>query len=132
MSERRQKSLVLILAREFAANLAMPVYVADAEGTLVYFNEAAEEIAGGSFAETGELPMAQWALRLAPESLDGRPLSRPEMPGGIAYAERRPVHGKMRITGLDGKRRTIEATVFPLFGSSKDFHGVMGIFWELK
>jgi PAS domain-containing protein len=132
MSERRQKSLVLILAREFAANLAMPVYVADAEGTLVYFNEAAEEIAGGSFAETGELPMAQWALRLAPESLDGRRLSRPEMPGGIAYAERRPAHGKMRITGLDGKRRTIEATVFPLFGSSKDFHGVMGIFWELK
>src|SRR5262249_8936007 len=132
MSERRQKSLVLILAREFAANLAMPVYVADAEGTLVYFNEAAEEIAGGSFAETGELPMEQWALRLAPESLDGLRLSRPDRPGGIAYAEGRPVHGKMRITGLDGKRRTIEATVFPLFGSSKDFHGVMGIFWELK
>ena len=47
---RRQKHLVLILAREFASNLATPTLIADAEGTVVYFNEAAEEVVGSSFA----------------------------------------------------------------------------------
>jgi PAS domain-containing protein len=130
MPERRQKSLLLILAREFAANMAMPVYIADASGHLVYFNEAAEEIAGGSFAETGEIPIDEWAYRLQPESLEGKALAREEMPGGIAFSERRSAHGTMRITGLDGRRRIIEATVFPLFGVSEDFCGIMGIFWE--
>lgn len=131
MPERRQKSLLLILAREFAANMAMPVYLTDADGNLVYFNEAAEEIAGGSFAETGEVPIDQWVLRLAPESVDGEVLAREDMPGGIAFLEHRPAHGTLRITGLDGKRRTIESTVFPLIGANDDFCGIMGIFWEL-
>jgi PAS domain-containing protein len=131
MNERRQKSLVLILARELAANMAMPVYIADAEGRLVYFNEPAEEIAGGTFAETGEMPIEEWAQRLTPQSPDGKRLRREEMPGGIAFAERRPAHGSMRITGLDGRVRSIEATVFPLLGSNEDFHGIMAIFWEL-
>jgi len=54
MSMRKQKSLVLILARELATNLATPIYIADAEGDLVYFNEPAEQIAAGRFVERGE------------------------------------------------------------------------------
>ena len=42
----RQKSLVLILAREFASNLATPIYIADADERLVYFNEPAERDRG--------------------------------------------------------------------------------------
>ena len=34
---------MLILAREFASNLAMPIYIADADETLVYFNESGRE-----------------------------------------------------------------------------------------
>ena len=69
--ERRQKSLVLILAREFASNLAMPIYIADADETLVYFNEPAERIAGRSFAETGEMPVRHWTRLLVPRGADG-------------------------------------------------------------
>jgi len=127
---RRQKSLVLILAREFASNLATPIYIADADETLVYFNEPAEKIAGRSFAETGELPVSEWARMLAPRSADGRELRREEMPGGIAFAERRPAHSTMCITGLDGKQREIATTAFPLFGPDDEFHGIMVIFWE--
>ena len=82
----RQKGLVLILAREFASNLAMPIYVADADETLVYFNESAEKIGGRSFAETGEMPVRHWARMLVPRGADGSELSREEMPGGIAYS----------------------------------------------
>ena len=131
MSDRKQKSLVLILARELAANLATPVYIADAEDKLVFFNEPAEQIAGRSFAETGELPIRDWVDHLAPETLDGQPLARAEMPGGIAFTERKPAHGTLRINGLDGRARAIETTAFPLFGPDDEFHGIMAIFWEL-
>ena len=36
------KSLPLILARELAANLSTAMFLLDATGTLVYFNDAAE------------------------------------------------------------------------------------------
>ncbi len=126
----RQKDLVLILAREFAGNLAMPIYVADAEETLVYFNESAEKIGGRSFAETGEMPVRHWTRMFLPRGGDGSDLSREEMPGGIAYLERRPTHARLRITALDGVEREIATTAFPLFGSDTEFHGIMVIFWE--
>ncbi|MGH3142834.1 MAG: PAS domain-containing protein, partial [Gaiellales bacterium] len=67
----RPKSLVLILAREFASNLATPIYITDSHGTLVYFNESAETIGGRSFAEAGEMSIRQWAELLRPRSVDG-------------------------------------------------------------
>lgn len=121
---------MLILAREFAANLATPIYIADADETLVYFNEPAEGIAGRSFAETGEIPVREWADMLAPQAADGQPLEREDMPGGIAFMERRPAHGNLCITGLDGVKREIATTAFPLFGPDEEFHGIMVIFWE--
>jgi PAS domain-containing protein len=128
--DRRQKSLVLILAREFASNLATPIYIADADETLVYFNEPAEKIAGRSFAEAGEMPVREWTEMLAPHGSDGKPLQRQETPGGIAFSERRPAHASLRITGLDGNEREIATTAFPLFGPDDEFHGIMVIFWE--
>ena len=53
----QQKHLVLILAREFASNLATPMGITDEQGRLVYFNEAAESIIGTTFAEAGEMPL---------------------------------------------------------------------------
>ena len=127
---RRPGDLVLILAREFAANLSAPIYITDADGTLVYFNEAADTIGGRSFAEVGEMSMRQWARLLRPRSLDGTPLEREETPGGIAFIERRPAHARLRIAGLDGVEREIATTAFPLFGPDGAFHGIMVIFWE--
>ena len=132
MSVRKQKSLVLILARELATNLATPIYIADADGDLVYFNEPAEQIASGRFAEHRETTITDWVNELAPETLDGTPLAREDMPGGIAFAQRRPAHGTMRVTGLDGHKRTVETTALPLFGPDGEFHGIMAIFWELS
>ena len=124
------KGLVLLLAREFASSLATPIYLADSDGTLVYFNESAETIGGRSFAEAGEMSIRQWALLLRPRGVDGMPLERDAMPGGIAFNERRPAHAQLLITGLDGVEREIATTAFPLFGRDGEFHGIMVIFWE--
>jgi PAS domain-containing protein len=128
--QRRQKSLVLILAREFAANLATPIYIADVDENLVFFNEPAERIAGRSFAETGDIPIRQFTQLLRPRATDGKELNREETPGGIAFVERRPAHGTVSITGLDGTEREVATTAFPLFGPDDEFHGIMVIFWE--
>jgi len=124
------KGLVLILARELASNLATPIYVADRNGTLIYFNEPAERIGGRSFAEEGEMSIAQWVALLKPRSVDGTPLQRAETPGDIAFYERRPAHARLRIEGLDGIEREIATTAFPMFGPDLAFHGIMVIFWE--
>ena len=126
---RGPPTLVLVLAREFAANLATPVYVADRDGTLVYFNESAEAIGGRSFAEAGKMSIRQWAVLLRPQSVDGKSLERRDMPGGIAFNERRPAHARLRISALDGVEREVATTAFPLFGPDDDFHGIMVIFW---
>ena len=39
-----QRNLTLILARSFASHLATAVFLLDAEGTVIYYNEAAERM----------------------------------------------------------------------------------------
>jgi PAS domain S-box-containing protein len=127
---RRQKSLVLILAREFASQLAMPMFVADPEGNLVFYNESAERVLGRSFSEVGELSAHQWTDVFQPETLEGTPMTLQEMPAGVAFMERRPTHGTHRIVGLDGEARTVAVTAFPLLTQQDEPAGLVCIFWE--
>src|SRR5256885_16947666 len=76
--EPRQKDLVLILARDVAARLATPMFVIDAEGTLVFFNEAAEAVLGQTFADSGEMPLDEWSTAFSPVDHDGTPIPAEE------------------------------------------------------
>ena len=126
----RPKSVVLILAREFATRLATPMFIADDEGRLVYFNEPAEAVIGRSFAEAGEMTAESWGGLMHIESLDGRLMPLEERPSGIAFLERRASHEVLRMTGLDGVKRVVAATAFPLFAHADEFVGIVLIFWE--
>jgi PAS domain-containing protein len=50
------KPIQIILARQLASCIAAPILLVDAEGTLVFYNEAAEEIFNQRFDETGRCP----------------------------------------------------------------------------
>ena len=126
----RQKHLVLILAREFASNLATPTMIADAEGRLVFFNEAAEEIFGRSFAEVGEIPVDEFTGSFDPRTRDGERLPAERRPARQALTERRAVHERFVITGADGADREISVTGLPLFAHADEFIGVVTIFWR--
>jgi PAS domain-containing protein len=130
MDLRRHKNLVLILAREFASKLATPMFVTDADGSLVFYNEPAEVILGRSFTEAGEMSANEWGMLFQVEDAEGRPMELSQMPAGIAFVEQRPAHGSIRIRGLDGVRRLISVTAFPLFAHTAEFVGVVAIFWE--
>lgn len=124
------KSVVLILAREFATRLATPMFVADADGRLVFYNEPAERVIGRSYSEAGEMAPETWGAMLEIEDLDGNPLSLEVRPSGIALLERRPSHQVVQITGLDGAKRIVSVTAFPLFAHADELVGIVLIFWE--
>jgi PAS domain-containing protein len=132
MSE--EHNLVHILARGLASSVATPMFLVDPDGTLVYYNEPAEEILGQTYAEAGELSAEEWGGALfSPEDPDtGEPMDLSEMPLSSALRDRKPAHRSMRIVGLDGVKRQIAVTAFPLFARSDEFVGAVAIFWEEK
>ena len=130
MATRAQKHLVLILAREFAANLATPMALTNHEGTLVFFNEAAELLIGRTFAELGEISALEFGAVLELTEPDGSPVRRRDTAAGIAFFQRRPAHRTLMATGYDGVRRLVDTTAYPLFGAAEEMHGVVAVFWE--
>jgi PAS domain-containing protein len=126
------RSLPLILARELAANLATPMFLIDASGTLAYFNDAAGLMLGKTHAEVGLITANEFGAMLDLAELDGTPLRRRDSPAGLAFYNREPAHRSLLATALDGTRRRFEVTAYPLFGHVEDMHGVLCVFWAAK
>lgn len=120
----------LILMKQLASYLAMPIFLVDPEGTLVYYNEPAEDLLGKRYDETGEMPLDEWGKIFVPTDRDGAPLAPEELPLAIAVREHRPEHGEISIIGLDGVRRDLAVTAFPVVGVGERELGAVAIFWE--
>ena|SRR5215510_14585376 len=127
-----QKEIEVILTRQLASYLAMPIIIIDSAGTLLFYNEPAEVILGRRFEETGELSVDEWMHALVMTDEQGTPLAPDTRPLLIALTERRPTHCDMWIQGLDHVRRHIEVTAFPLIGQAGGHLGAVGIFWEVE
>jgi len=127
---RPPKPLPLILARELASNLATPMFLLDALGTLVFFNDAAEMLIGKPFADLGEIPAGEFGAVMELATPEGAPVRRRDTPAGLAFFERKPAHETLLATGYDGVRRMVEATAYPLFGAVGEMCGVVSVFWE--
>ena len=127
-----QKEIELILARQLASHLAMPIFIVDPPGNLIYYNEPAELILGRRFEETGEMPVKEWSTIFKPTDENGEPLPPEGLPLVIALRDHRPAHRDMWIMGLDGVRRLIEVTAFPLDGQAERYLGAMALFWEAE
>ena len=124
------KTLPLILARELAANLATPMFLLDAGGMLVFYNDAAASLLGRPFSEVGEIPSGEFGAALQLATPDGDAIRRRDTPSGVAYFEQRPAHQTVVATAYDGVRRTYEATAYPLLGETGQMHGVVAVFWQ--
>ncbi|MDZ4825536.1 MAG: PAS domain-containing protein [Actinomycetota bacterium] len=123
------RSVLLILARELASNLATPTFLVDGEGMVVFFNDAAEQLLGKPFSDIGEITGNQLGEMLQMVGEDGAALPTRESPAGIAFYERRPAHKIVSATFFNGERHVIEATAYPLFGNGGELHGVVTVFW---
>src|SRR5262249_16116933 len=87
------------------SRLANPAAVVDAEGTLVYFNEAAEPILGLTYAEAGGLRAGGWATQMRPRDPNGDRIPPEELPLGVRFPEGPPspppptIPGGRAVTG---------------------------------
>jgi PAS domain-containing protein len=120
----------VILMRELAGHLATPIFVIDAAGDLLFYNEPAENLLGSRFDETGMMPFAEWSTVFTPTNSRGIPIPPDKRPLTIALQQHRPAHSKIWLRALDGKRRRLTVTAFPLQGQWGEHLGAAAIFWE--
>jgi PAS domain-containing protein len=125
-----QREIEVILTRQLASYLALPIFIVDTDGTLIFYNEPAEAILGHRFEETGEMPASEWSSLYTTDVQDESAVPE-EVPLMIALREQRPVHSRLVIRGLDHVQRHIEATAFPLIGQAGRSLGAVAIFWEV-
>jgi PAS domain-containing protein len=127
-----QQEVEVILARHLAEHLALPVFIVDPEGNLIFFNEPAEAVLGLRFGDTGLMPASEWSTMFEPMDQAGNTIPPEQLPLVIAMTQSHPAHKGFWIRGLDRKVRQIELTAFPLVGQSGRISGAVSIFWEVQ
>ncbi len=127
-----QKEIEVILARQWASYLAMPIFIVDPDGTMIYFNDRAEAVLGKRFEETGEMPIAEWSTAFSPTDDKGAPFDPDALPLAVALSQRKFDNARFWICGLDGIRRHIEVYAVPLLGQADRYLGAIAFFAELS
>jgi PAS domain-containing protein len=127
-----QKAVEVILMRQLASYLAVPIVLVDPKGDLVFFNEAAQPLVGRSFEGTGAIRRGEWSTQFRPTWEDGTPVPREDQPLFVATERREPAHRRYWVQGLDGVRRQVEGLGFPLVGQGDRMLGAVGIFWDVS
>lgn len=130
MAANAQHEIEVILTKQLASYLAMPIFVVGPEGDLVYFNEPAETLLGRRYDETDDMPMSEWSTIFRPRTDEAMPLRADQVPLVVALHERRPVHDTIWIKSLDGTDRHLSVTAFPLVGQHDRELGAVAMFWE--
>jgi PAS domain-containing protein len=127
----KQQPIEIIMLRQWASHMAMPVWVAGEKGELLYYNEPAEELLGRRFDEAGEMRLKDLPSIFRTSAPDGEPLGPDDLPLAKALNERQPAHQRVRITALDGATRLLHITEVPLLARGGTYLGAMAVFWEL-
>ena len=126
-----QHEVEVILARHLAENLALPMFIVDPQGNLIFFNEPAEGVLGLRFGDTGLLPASEWSTMFEPVDANGKTIAPEELPLVIAMTQSHPAHKGFWIRDLNKNLRQIELTAFPLIGQSGHISAAVAIFWEV-
>jgi PAS domain S-box-containing protein len=125
-----QEPIEMILLTHWASYVAVPIWITDAEGNLIFYNESAERILGRSFEDAGEVKAEVLGQLFETTSLDGEPIPNEELPLVVALTEQRPSHRSIRIRAFDGSWRVIDITAIPITGQGGRHLGAMATFWE--
>jgi PAS domain-containing protein len=125
------KPIQVILARQLASCLAMPIVLVDTEGTLIFYNEPAEAILGQRFEETGEISADTWSKLFAIVDEQRCPIAQEDRPTMRALSERKPFSRTVWMQCGHREWRNMNITAFPLIGEASQFLGAQMIFWEV-
>ena len=122
----------IILNRQLADCLSIPVFITDTAGNLIFYNEPAEEILGRRFEETGEMPVEVWSTIYKPIDINGKMIPPEDLPLVKTLKDCSPYHETFWIESLKGKAEKISLTSYPIIGRTGKFMGAVAIFWKSK
>src|SRR6478672_2837361 len=120
----------IILNRQLADCLSIPVFITDTTGNLIFYNEPAETLLGTRFEDTGEMRVEMWSTVFNPLDEAKKPLPPEELPLVQTLKDQLPHHKTFWIVSLNGKEENISVTSFPIIGRSGKFLGAVAIFWK--
>ena len=126
-----QKEIELILARQLSEYMAMPIFIVDPSGDLLFFNGSAEVILGCQYHEIETMPASEWSTVIEPIDQEGRPLKSEELPLTIAMTKHHPDQKRLWIRGLDQTLREIDVIAFPILAQEQRYLGAIAVFWEV-
>jgi PAS domain-containing protein len=123
-----QKPLELILARNLLTSLSTPAFLADEDGALVFYNEAAGQLLGLAFEESGKLDPREWSEKYGPFDAEGKPIGVEQLPITRALRDGRPAHAEYTIRSSTGGAREVEVSALPIVANGGK-RGAMVVFW---
>ncbi len=97
-----QQPVEIILLRQWASYMTMPIWIAGPDENLVFYNEPAEELLGRRFDDAGEMALRELPSLFQLGKEDGSPLPLDAFPLAIALRERHPAHSPVRYKSLNG------------------------------
>lgn len=122
----------IILSRQLADCLSMPVFITDTTGNLIFYNEPAEKILGARFEDTGGMQAEIWSTIFKQQDETGRLLEPDELPLMRTLKDQCPHHRTFCIVSLKGDRATISVTAYPIISRTGKFLGAVAMFWNEK
>lgn len=120
----------IILNRQLADCLSIPVFITDTKGNLIFYNEPAEEVLGQRFEETGEMPVEIWATDFKPMDEHGNLMPAEELPLVQTLGDAFPHHKSFHIESKTGKLQQISVTAYPIISRTGKMLGAVAIFWK--
>jgi len=127
-----QQPVELILMRQLASYLSVPLLIIGPDERVIYYNEAAEPIVGQPFSEGPTIMLSDIDTMFQATDESGRPVTPDRSPLTVAVREHRPVHARLMGKSLSGEPRHIEITALPIEGQAGRHLGAVGIFWEVN
>ena len=75
----------IILVRQLATYLSVPLFLMDPKGKLLFYNEPAEAILGSRFDETGAMSLEEWSSAFTRFDDEGQPIPPEDLPPMITH-----------------------------------------------
>lgn len=122
----------IILNRQLADCLSIPVFITDTIGNLIFYNDPAEKILGSRFEETGEMRVEAWSTEFKPLDENKAPLPPEQLPLVRTLSDHHPHHKTFWIESKNGVAEKISVTSYPIIGRASNFLGAVAIFWETR
>lgn len=123
--------LLLIQARNLITNLALPAFLTDPDGRLLFFNDAAADVLGRRFEEVGPLPQEEWARDIGPFDDEGRPLATDSLPLATALQDGHPAQGRFHVRLGESGMREVEVSALPML-EPDHYEGALVVFWPIE